>query len=309
MSKVIFPKVYTAEELEELSKASTDRFVSDRHRAEKELSSYYHDRFEESYRDISRALSRTDNLFALESKGRPLLVDGFLSVLRNMDRPTVSEDDFKSLSDVGTAAASRFQDERLSSAALEYLARNLNTDIFPWVETGEQPTDEQKHAACVAVSALIADQKTKTLMRGQSSHAQEKTVRDTLVSECGMSLVDGHDFTMTPGAPDPGEVFKRETKVNGTKADVVFGLFDGRIMCLECKVSNSEVNSYKRLNHEVVDKVAKWKEAFGKQCVSGAVLQGCFKTSNLLSAQEEGAYLFWSANLSELVQFVNSTKS
>lgn len=185
----------------------------------------------------------------------------------------------------------------------------LNTDIFPWVETGKQPTDEQKHAACVAVSALIADQKTKTLMRGQSSHAQEKTVRDTLVSECGMSLVDGHDFTTIPGAPNPGEVFKRETKVNGTKVDVVFGLFDGRIMCLECKVSNSEVNSYKRLNHEVVDKVAKWREAFGKQCVTGAVLQGCFKTSNLLSAQEEGAYLFWSANLSELVQFVNSTKS
>lgn len=182
-------------------------------------------------------------------------------------------------------------------------------DIFPWIEAGEQPTDKQKHAACVAVAALIADQKTKTMMRGQSSHAQEKIVRDALVNECGMRIVDGHDFAMLPDAPNPGEIFKRETKVDGTKADVVFGLFDGRIMCLECKVSNSEVNSYKRLNHEVVDKVAKWKEAFGRQCVSGAVLQGCFKTSNLLAAQEEGAYLFWSADLSELIKFVNSTKS
>lgn len=303
------PRVYSAEELGELSKASTNRFVSDRHRAEKELSSHYHDCFEKSYNDISRVFAQTDNLFALKSKGKRLLIDGLLSVLRNMDRPTVSEDDFKNLSDTGTAAAGRFQDEQLSSAALEYLARNLNTDIFPWIETGEQPTNNQKHAACVAVSALIAEQQTKTLMRGQSSHAQEKTVRGTLVNECGMRIVDGHDFTLFSDGPSPGDIFKRETKVHGTKADVVFGLFDGRIMCLECKVSNSEVNSYKRLNHEAVDKVAKWREAFGKQCVSGAVLQGCFKTSNLLAAQEEGAYLFWSVNLSELVKFVNSTKS
>lgn len=309
MSQFLMPRVYTVEELGELSKASTDRFVSDRHRAEEELSSHYHDCFEKSYDDISRALYQTDNLFALKNKGQPLLIDGLLSILRNMDRPTVSEDDFKSLSDTGTAAASRFQDEQLSSAALEYLARNLNMDIFPWIEAGEQPTDKQKHAACVAVSALIADQKTKTMLRGQSSKAQKKTVRDTLVNECGMRIVDGHDFAMLPDAPNPGEVFKRETKVDGTKADVVFGLFDGRIMCLECKVSNSEVNSYKRLNHEAVDKVAKWREAFGRQCVSGAVLQGCFKTSNLLAAQEEGAFLFWSADLSELIKFVNSTKS
>lgn len=309
MSQFLMPRVYTVKELGELSKASTDRFVSDRHRAEEELSSHYHDCFEKSYNDISRALYQTDNLFALKSNGQPLLIDGLLSVLRNMDRPTVSEDDFKSLSDTGTAAASRFQDEQLSSAALEYIERNLNMDIFPWIEAGEQPTDKQKHAACVAVSALIADQKTKTMMRGQSSHAQEKMVRDTLVNECGMRIVDGHDFAMLSDAPKPGEVFKRETKVDGTKAGVVFGLFDGRIMCLECKVSNSEVNSYKRLNHEAVDKVAKWKETFGRQCVSGAVLQGCFKTSNLLAAQEEGAYLFWSADLSELIKFVNSTKS
>ena len=130
MSQFLMPRVYTVEELEELSKTSMDRFVSDRHRAEEELSSHYHDCFEKSYNDISRVLSQTDNLFALKSKGQPLLIEGLLSVFRNMDRPTVSEDDFKSLSGTGTTAASRFQDKQLSSAALEYLARNLNMDIF-----------------------------------------------------------------------------------------------------------------------------------------------------------------------------------
>lgn len=51
-----------------------------------------------------------------------------------MDSPTVSEDDFESLSDTGTAAAGRFQDEQLSSAVPEFLARNHDMDIFPWME-------------------------------------------------------------------------------------------------------------------------------------------------------------------------------
>ena len=121
--------------------------------------------------------------------------------------------------------------------------------------------------------------------------------------------LDGRpSFNLVSEGPRPGEVFRRETRVAGTKADVVLGLFDGRIMCLECKVSNSEVNSYKRLNHEVIDKVAKWTGEFGRQCVPGAVLKGCFKASNLVSAQGEGAFLFWSSSLDSLVDFVNETK-
>lgn len=51
-----------------------------------------------------------------------------------MDRPTVSEDESEILSDTGAAAPGRFQDEQLSSAALEFLARNHDMDIFPWME-------------------------------------------------------------------------------------------------------------------------------------------------------------------------------
>lgn len=137
---------------------------------------------------------------------------------------------------------------------------------------------------------------------------QEGAVRQALVDGCGMALTDGPSFNLVSEGPRPGEVFRRETRVAGTKADVVLGLFDGRIMCLECKVSNSEVNSYKRLNHEVIDKVAKWTGEFGRQCVPGAVLKGCFKASNLVSAQGEGAFLFWSSSLDSLVDFVNETK-
>lgn len=57
MIQFLMPRVYTVEELGELSKASSDRFVSDRHRAEEELSSHYHDCFEKSYTTTSPAHS------------------------------------------------------------------------------------------------------------------------------------------------------------------------------------------------------------------------------------------------------------
>lgn len=278
MTERPMPRLYDEGELCAMAARLTAEFVEERRRSEEALAAFYHDAFVKALESVDAVLDRTGDLTRLREDGARLLAEGMLPTLRNMDRPTVSEDDFKRMSDVGTTAPSRFED------------------------------DEAAAAARVAVAALMAEQRTKTEMRGASSKVQEGAVRQALVDGCGMALTDGPSFNLVSEGPRPGEVFHRETRVAGTKADVVLGLFDGRIMCLECKVSNSEVNSYKRLNHEVIDKVAKWTGEFGRQCVPGAVLKGCFKASNLVSAQGEGAFLFWSSSLDSLVDFVNETK-
>lgn len=302
------PKVYSDEELARYSAMLTEEFVERRSKEEESLAGFYHERFVSAKSEVERIFDETDGLMHLVESGQALLLDGLLPTMRGMTRPTVSEDDFKNLADTGTVAASKFADNTLAESALGYIARNLNHDLFPWVSRGEYPTREQLHAACVGVAALIAEQKTKTSMRGNASKLQERAVRDALRDACSLRVVDGADFDMIQRGPSAGEMYSRETKVGGTKADVVLGLFDGRIMCLECKSSNSAVNSFKRLNHEVLDKVAKWNDAFGKQCVSGGVLEGCYSTANLVSAQDGGAYLFWSRHLEDLIDFINSTK-
>lgn len=290
MTERPMPRLYDEGELCAMAARLTAEFVEERRRSEEALAAFYHDAFVKALESVDAVLDRTGDLTRLREDGARLLAEGMLPTLRNMDRPTVSEDD------------------EAAAAALEYLDRNLNKDLFPWLGRGVRPSAEQRHAARVAVAALMAEQRTKTEMRGASSKVQEGAVRQALVDGCGMALTDGPSFNLVSEGPRPGEVFRRETRVAGTKADVVLGLFDGRIMCLECKVSNSEVNSYKRLNHEVIDKVAKWTGEFGRQCVPGAVLKGCFKASNLVSAQGEGAFLFWSSSLDSLVDFVNETK-
>lgn len=309
MVSMKMPRRYDESELTEISKSLAADFARSRHRSEEQTAAFYHDAFAEASKGVEKVFDGTDDLNRLVEEGKALLVEGYLYVLRNMLRPTVSQDDFASLTGAGKSSPKKFEDDALSSGALSFLSRNLNADLFPWVEGRRRPADTEKHAATVAVAALIAEQKTKTFMRGGASKKQEEIVKQTLVERCGLNKVEGvKSFELLSDGPKAGQLFSKETEVAGTKADVVIGLHDGRIMCLECKVSNSEVNSYKRLNHEAVDKVKKWNEAFGKQCVSGAVLQGCFKASNMTSAQENGAYLFWSADLEPLAEFVNSTK-
>lgn len=167
---------------------------------------------------------------------------------------------------------------------------------------------EERDAGALVVAALAADQKAKTRRRTMKSRNQETAVKDVLRDACGMKEGPSREIKTIVDFPERGVFFDKETTVAGQKADVVAILHDGRLLCLDCKVSSLETNSYKRLCHEVTDKAAKWREAFGQTSVTGAVLAGCFKPGNLLEAQEAGVRVFWSDALSPLVEFVNSTK-
>lgn len=121
----------------------------------------------------------------------------------------------------------------------------------------------------------------------------------------------GFDFDESRGALnvldalDRGS-FSRERKIAGAKCDVPVRLRDGRLLAIECKVSNGPKNSWKRLNREVGGKAERWRGAFGTQVVTAAVLAGVFDLSCLGAGQnDEGVALFWEHDLSALVHFVN----
>jgi hypothetical protein len=80
-------------------------------------------------------------------------------------------------------------------------------------------------------------------------------------------------------------------------------------MPIECKVSNSAVNSYKRLVHETCSKATTWYTQLGRaQVIPTAVLSGVFSTANLGDAQHKGVYLFWQHRLADLAAFVKKAK-
>ncbi len=108
-------------------------------------------------------------------------------------------------------------------------------------------------------------------------------------------------------APTAGE-FCRESLLGNRKADFIIGLYDQRIMPVECKVSNSSTNSVKRLNNDAAAKAEAWFQAFGHvSMVPTAVLSGVYKTHNLMNAQEHGLILFWAHDVAAMTAWIQST--
>jgi len=81
-------------------------------------------------------------------------------------------------------------------------------------------------------------------------------------------------------------------------------------MAIECKVSNSGVNSYKRLVHDTGGNAAHWYNQLGRaQVVPCAVLSGVYNITNLEDVQEnKGVYLFWQHRPADFAHFVCSTR-
>jgi hypothetical protein len=103
--------------------------------------------------------------------------------------------------------------------------------------------------------------------------------------------------------------FSRERKVGGAKCDVPIRLLDGRLLTLECKVSNGPKNSWKRLQREVGGKADTWKQAYGSQVITGAVVAGVFDLKCLSDAQSrQNVALFWQHDLEPLLEFVGSPR-
>ena len=64
----------------------------------------------------------------------------------------------------------------------------------------------------------------------------------------------------------------------------------------------------KRLNHEVVDRIRTWLQAFGHNGAVGVALRvDVYKTANLADAQDEGVSIFWSHVLCTLGDVLRRT--
>jgi len=110
------------------------------------------------------------------------------------------------------------------------------------------------------------------------------------------------------GNPIDGE-FCRESLFGTRKADFIVGLWDGRKMAIECKVSNSATNSIKRLNNDTAVKATTWLKEFGtNQVVPATVITGVFKLNKLKQAQGSGLSLFWAEQLDVMLDWIKSTR-
>ena len=227
--------------------------------------------------------------------------------LRYLAGPPISKDDLKVLAEVRSLAPNRI-DAAAAERILATITQALDTKRLPWLEKGRGPTKVEQAAAILASAALITAQRVSTDRRTEGKEVQEKAVQQFLI-EIGFKQESPRDIRTLEDAPPRGS-FCAESMVGSRKADIPVRLFDGRLMPIECKVSNSALNSVKRINNDAAVKARIWKEEFGKnQVVPVAMLSGVFKVSNLIQAQGGGLTLFWAHQLARLGEFIDSTRS
>jgi XamI restriction endonuclease len=303
---MIDPPRWTDDQLD----AGRDRAVAlfRRERLQEPLDKYL--RVFDAYADVVKELFRsTRDLTDIDRRSLDVLVDPrFLEAFRYLAGPPSSLDDLKTVAEAASLNPKRLHgDPALVQRVVGAVITALDTRRFPWVRENRKPTAAERHAATIASACLMATQRLGTSRRNEAKKQQEERVANALV-DAGFTKVATRAISTLAKAPSAG-AFCGESKLGTRKADIVVRLWDDRVMPIECKVSNSAINSVKRLNNDAAAKAEAWRRDFGQtQVVPDAVLSGVYKLHNLADAQQRGLALFWAHALDELIAWIEATR-
>lgn len=185
--------------------------------------------------------------------------DPGLEALRYLTGPPISADDLKTLAEASLAPSRLRDDPEAAARIFGVVLASLDAKRFPWVAEQRRPDRAELRAATLASASLMATQRVQTNRKSLARTAQETHVADYLAG-AGFTAVGPREIRTSDDAPGRGP-FCRECMFGDRKADLVVRLNDGRIMPIECKVSNSATNSVKRLNNDAAVKADAWIKA------------------------------------------------
>lgn len=233
----------------------------------------------------------------------------FNTALRYLTAPPISKDDLETVMCRSVTRTALSKDQEFAEELADLIRQTIDPKRFPWVAAGTTPTSEELHVAKVASAVVATCQRVQTKRRGDEKAELEGAVE---------RLLDAMGFTRVPtprgsimhaeDLPQAGEYMVGATLGNDN-GDCIVGLYDRRRLALECKSSNSEINSRKRLNKEVIKDAENWAAQFGAQVVTAAALRGVFKPEYVLDAQATPIMIIWEHRLDDLKEFIESTKS
>lgn len=300
------PPRWSPESLERDVAAAVESF---RHGREREPLDQYPAHVDECLGTMEELIELTVDLSQLRERAVEVVTaPRLLEALRFVAGPFISVDDLRVIARTTLAPTRLRADPEAAARIVDSVLVGIDRRRFAWVPEGREPSEAERQAAVLASATLMATERMRTLRRNEAKTDQEGAVAEALVA-AGFTRVERPRAIRTlQDAPAPGE-FCDEVDFGGRKADLVVGLWDRRRMPLECKVSNSMTNSFKRVNNDAAVKAVGWLRAFGEdQVVPAAVLSGVFKPASLESAQARGLTVFWAHRLDDLVDWIGRTR-
>ena len=98
--------------------------------------------------------------------------------------------------------------------------------------------------------------------------------------------------------------FKSGKKEN-QEIDIACGLGDTYILAVECKVTNDETNSIKRVN-DILKKATAWRAHWGNYVIPAALLEGNIKFGDVERLLEAQIEVFWSHRLDQFSDWLEA---
>lgn len=303
---ILAPK-WTKQQL--ASEAAAARAIFRQERLEEPLIKWKEtfDRYQESYRRLFDDYGGIRPAHITPEQLAGIFGDDLGAELRYLAGPPISADDLRVLAETSLAPRILARDAAAAKRVIDTILQALDPRRFPWVAEDRLPTAAEKIAAVLASAAMITKQRVQTDRANEGKDSQESAVKSFLAS-AGMKEVPTRTIKTLADAPGINE-FCGESLVGSRKADIPVRLPDGRLMPIECKVSNSSTNSVKRLNNDAAVKGGIWFREFGtQQIVPAALLSGVFNVLNLEQAQAGNLTLFWAHRLVDMGAFIDACR-
>lgn len=183
----------------------------------------------------------------------------------------------------------------------------LDRAAAPWVGSSHLPNRAELRNALQRTSVLIAQQRVQTLQRNRASAAQESAVVTLLL---GMGWTKEQSRLIDTRAAVSERTFMHKTRfatatTTPQEVDVACGLSGTIVAAIECKVTNDETNSVKRVN-DVLKKARAWHQHWGSFVETVAVLQGVIAAKDVDRLSDDNVHVFWSHDLAALEAWLNS---
>jgi hypothetical protein len=310
------PGTWSQAELEADAAEATRRFVGERLAAletEREAYREAHRVYAETVRSL---LTATHDL--REITGASLQYRAHLDFARQLAVPPISVDDLDTLTDSvfgNWLGQSTDRGMRPTDAAFDEAARIISERIdrerAPWLACSRNPANAERHTFIEWAAASPAAGRVLTLRRSEASARQEAATRDAAGDAEYTEVIPPGALTDPIAQMPVGTYASASRKLSGTNMDVPIRLTEHHptgllFLAVECKVSNSSLNSRKRLI-EVGRKREVWDNS-GQlyHFRTAAVLSGVYDVQRLLEAQAAGVLLFWEHRLSDLTTFLRA---
>lgn len=268
----------------------------------------WHEALHEARSIVAEALRASDNLCdiaaALTSNGQHMLA------FRHLLSPPLSQDQFKLICPAwskGSEKSGRPANESAARAATETINQWRSRRLTPWIEAKRPPATAELDSLLQSAATLIAHQRLATARRNRIAREQEEAVT---------ALLTRMDWQRLPSrlidqrAQIPARHFMHKTRFasgpnENQEVDVACGLGGTVVLAMECKVTNDETNSVKRVN-DILKKAEAWKRHWGNFVQPAAMLQGVLKPDDVQRLLDAGVQVFWSHRLEQFGEWLQA---